>query len=171
MSKWKHMRAVLLLPVMVTIVIPGFLTALTGALKVGWSLSPPLSLLPGSLGLCLIAAGLVLLAGTVRLFAAVGEGTLAPWDPTQKLVVQGVYRHVRNPMISGVFCILLGEALLLGSLPIFAWFLLFVCLNAIYIPLLEERDLERRFRQGYVVYKRHVPRWIPRREPRSGFDD
>ena len=45
----------------------------------------------------------------IRLFVTVGKGTLAPWEPTQKLVVQRVYSHVRNPMISGVLFSLLGE--------------------------------------------------------------
>ena len=52
---------------------------------------------------------------TNRLFATIGHGTLAPWNPPEKLVVRGVYRHVRNPMITGVFCILLGEAVFFGS--------------------------------------------------------
>ena len=49
------------------------------------------------------------MVATIRLFVTVGKGTLAPWNPTQKLVVQGVYRHVRNPMISGVMFILAGR--------------------------------------------------------------
>jgi protein-S-isoprenylcysteine O-methyltransferase Ste14 len=170
MSTWRYLRAAFFLPVMVTVIIPAVLIALTCAVDVGWSLSPPHNLVPAILGLGLIAAGLLLVVRTMRLFAAVGEGTLAPWDPTQRLVVQEIYRHVRNPMISGVFCILLGEAALLGSLHIFVWFLVFACLNALYIPLVEEHDLERRFGQDYVVYKHHVPRWFPRWEPWRGLD-
>ena len=35
---------------------------------------------------------------------------LVPWDPTRRLVVRGIYRHVRNPMITGVGAVLLDEA-------------------------------------------------------------
>ena len=63
------------------------------------------------------------MVATIRLFVTVGKGTLAPWEPPQRLVVQGVYRHVRNPMISGVLCVLLGESVLTASLPLFRWFL------------------------------------------------
>jgi len=101
----------------------------------------------------------------MRLFVTVGKGTLAPWDPTQKLVVAGVYRHVRNPMIGGVFCVLLGEAVLWASLSLLCWFLFFLLLNLIYIPLLEEPRLERRFGQDYLLYKANVRRWIPRWRP------
>jgi protein-S-isoprenylcysteine O-methyltransferase Ste14 len=109
---------------------------------------------------------------TIGLFVRVGEGTLAPWDPTQKLVVRGVYRHVRNPMISGVFCILLGEAILAGSLPLLDWFFFFLLVNLIYIPLLEEPGLARRFGEDYLRYKENVPRWIPQVKPwEAPFDD
>ncbi len=50
-------------------------------------------------GVALIAAGLLLVACTVALLATVGQGTLAPWDPTSRLVVRGIYRHVRNPRV------------------------------------------------------------------------
>jgi protein-S-isoprenylcysteine O-methyltransferase Ste14 len=61
-------------------------------------------------------------------------------------------------MISGVLFILLGEAALLGSLPLLAWFLIFFAANAIYFPLSEEKGLERRFGDEYLTYKRNVPR-------------
>ncbi len=66
------------------------------------------------------------MVATIRLFVTVGKGTLAPWEPTQRLVVQGIYRHVRNPMISGVILVLLGESVLTASLPLFWWFLVVV---------------------------------------------
>lgn len=65
-------------------------------------------------------------------------------------------------MISGVLAVLLGEAALLGSLPIFAWALLFFSINHLYIPRFEEPGLERRFGDDYRRYKQHVPRWLPR---------
>jgi protein-S-isoprenylcysteine O-methyltransferase Ste14 len=90
------------------------------------------------------------------------SGTLAPWDPTQKLVVRGVYRCVRNPMISGVLSILLGETIIFGSVAPFYWFIIFWLINMVYIPLFQEPDLEERFGNDYREYKKHVPRWIPR---------
>jgi protein-S-isoprenylcysteine O-methyltransferase Ste14 len=98
----------------------------------------------------------------------VGKGTLAPWEPPQWLVVQGVYRHVRNSMISGVLFVLLGESVVTASLPLFQWFLIFAAINAVYIPLLEEPGLVNRFGDDYVTYKQNVPRWIPRLTPWDG---
>ena len=102
---------------------------------------------------------------TVRLFVRIGRGTLAPWNPTERLIVAGIYRHVRNPMITGVICVLFGEAIFFGILSLLVWFAAFVVLNMIYIPLFEEPRLERRFDGEYLRYKENVPRWIPRRTP------
>jgi protein-S-isoprenylcysteine O-methyltransferase Ste14 len=166
MEAWKHFRAVLLLPFMVTVVVPGTILFLTGLDTLAlWQSSPTTRvglLILGSVFICL---GLVLMVATIRLFVTVGRGTLAPWNPTQRLVVEGVYRHVRNPMISGVFFVLLGEALLAASLPLLGWFLLFVVANAVYIPLAEEPGLVKRFGVEYEEYRRNVPRWIPRLRP------
>ncbi len=112
-----------------------------------------------------LAAGLLLAGWTLRLFATVGQGTPAPWDPPQKLVVRGPYRHVRNPMISSVLLMLAGEALLYQSWPLAAWGLLFFAANAAYFPLSEEKGLERRFGGDYRTYKANVPRWFPRIRP------
>ena len=115
-------------------------------------------------GIC-ICLGLLLMVATIRLFVTVGKGTLAPWEPTQRLVVQGVYRHVRNPMISGVLFVLLGESVVTASLAIFCWFLVFFAVNAVYIPFSEEPGLVIRFGDDYLTYERNVPRWIPRVMP------
>jgi protein-S-isoprenylcysteine O-methyltransferase Ste14 len=163
----RHLRAVVFLPLIATVVVPGAIVLLTATHHVGWGLPAPLRPLPMALGGGLIAAGLVLFGWTVALFASVGEGTLAPWDATRRLVVHGVYRHVRNPMISGVLCILLGETALLGSLPLLGWCAGFLLVNALYMPLVEERGLERRFGGEYRLYKGNVPRWLPRLRPWS----
>jgi len=80
-------------------------------------------------------------------------------------VVHGPYQFVRNPMISGVILILFGEACVLLSLPHGAWASCFLVLNLIYIPLVEEPQLERRFGDSYQEYRRHVRRFIPRLRP------
>jgi len=108
------------------------------------------------------------MVATIRLFVTVGQGTLAPWNPTQRLVIRGVYRHVRSPMIAGVFFVLLGEAVLAVSLALLGWFVAFVVLNAVYIPLAEEPGLMKRFGEDYPAYKQNVPRWVPRLTPWEG---
>jgi protein-S-isoprenylcysteine O-methyltransferase Ste14 len=160
----RHLRAIGPLPGVVGLVAPGGIVWAYGT-DVGWGLPTPADLLPGVLGVALIAAGLTLMVQTISLLSKVGEGTLAPWDPTRKLVVRGPYRRVRNPMISGVMSILLGEAALLGSPQLLLWFAGFLAANAIYIPLVEEPGLVRRFGDDYLAYKRAVHRWIPRRRP------
>jgi protein-S-isoprenylcysteine O-methyltransferase Ste14 len=108
------------------------------------------------------ALGLVLVVWTVTLFAKVGHGTLAPWDPTSRLVVRGPYRHVRNPMITGVGAMLAGQALFFRSWPIAIELAVFAVVNAIYFPLVEEPGLRDRFGTDYEEYCARVPRWLPR---------
>ena len=167
----RHLLAVFLLPGVVTIVVPAEIIRRTGTLNVGWGLTPPLGWLPGLLGCGLIGFGLLLMYRTISLFASFGDGTLAPWDPPRRLVVRGIYRRVRNPMISGVFSVLLGEAALLGSPPVLLWFLIVFAVNAVYIPLIEERGLSERFGEEYLDYRRNVPRWLPRPRPWSPGSD
>ncbi|MFQ5959637.1 MAG: methyltransferase family protein [Alphaproteobacteria bacterium] len=168
----KHavLRAILILPGSALVVVPALIlwssagTVYAGALA---SAAGPVFWL----ALVLVAVGLWLMARTIAMFASVGKGTLAPWQPTQRLVVTGVYRHVRNPMISGVFAALLGETLLAQSLPLAAWAALFAAANLVYIPLFEEPGLARRFGDDYRAYKANVPRWLPRLTPWKGIDE
>jgi len=155
MTVLRHILSILLLPVTVTLVVPYFVLSSRPFL--------PLSLAAVLLGAGVILCGLALVFVTIRYFAALGRGTLAPWDPPRHLVVAGVYRHVRNPMVSGVVLILFGEALVFLSRGLLEWALGFLVVNLIYIPLLEEPMLEGRFGDEYRQYKRHVPRWVPRR--------
>jgi len=160
----RHLLAVGLLPFTVTVVAPAILVAAYG-LEPGWALPTALAALLVTAGAAAILAGLRLAQQTILFFRTVGEGTLAPWDPTRRLVLRGPYLPVRNPMITGVGLILMGEALVLGSAPIVLELGLFILANATYIPLIEEPGLARRFGEEYELYRRGVPRWIPRRSP------
>ena len=157
----RHLLAVLLLPFVVTVVVPSWLLGRYAAIDTQWS--GPVAWPARVLGAAVLIAGAGLFAWCVLLFARVGRGTLAPWDPTQRLVAVGPYRYVRNPMISGVGAVLAGEALVIGSWIIALWLLAFVAINQGYFLLSEEPGLERRFGESYREYKARVPRWIPRR--------
>lgn len=162
-SLQRHVRSVLALPFLVAVVIPAWLAWRDGLpLTLGASRLLRFTQL---LGLALLGTGLTWFAGALRRFAGDGQGTLAPWDPPQRLVVSGLYRYVRNPMITGVALVLFGEAALLLSRAHLGWALAFVALNAILIPAVEEPQLARRFGEPYREYCRNVPRLIPRRRP------
>jgi len=83
-------------------------------------------------------------------------------------VAVGPYRFVRNPMISGVALMLIGQALLRGSWLMGIWAGVFIFINHIYFVLADEPGLERRFGENYRIYKANVPRWVPRIWPWSG---
>ena len=113
-------------------------------------------------GFLLIITGIGLVYHTVALFTDYGDGTPAPFDPPRKFVALGLYRYVRNPMIIGVMLILLGQSVAFFSFFIFGWFLFFAAANLIYIPLIEEPSLNKKFGEIYKVYLDQTPRWIPR---------
>ncbi len=161
----RHLRAVLLLPFLVTIALPSVLLLVTHVADLGWSLPAGWRLLSEVARVALIFLGAILIIGTIRLFATVGKGILAPWDPTQRLVVRGVYRFVRSPIIGCILAILLGEVLLTRPAFLFGWFVACLITNLVYIPQVEEPNLLQRFGEPYRRYANYVPRWVPRPRP------
>ena len=156
MNMFRWMKALLILPINVIIVIPLLILYFT---KYQYKMQ---SLEFFIIGTILFLIGLFLAIWTMILFRKIGEGTIAPWDPTKHLIVEGPYRYVRNPMITGVLSMLLGEYFLTGAIQLLWWFGLFFLINSIYFPLSEEKHLEEKFQDEYRVYKKNVPRWIPR---------
>jgi protein-S-isoprenylcysteine O-methyltransferase Ste14 len=120
------------------------------------------------LGLALIAAMLVLLLNCFTRFAWQGRGTPAPIAPTDRLVVSGPYRWVRNPMYVAVVGLVLGQALWLASflLLVYATFLWGAFHG--FVLAYEEPALRRRFPDDYADFFAAVPRWIPRLRPWKG---
>lgn len=161
-NRW--LIAIVALPLPVAALIPTALICVFRASRWAHSFSTPSS--PTFwFGAAAGVLGFTLALFSVLAFARHGDGTPAPWDPPARFVAHGPYCFVRNPMILGVFLLLLGEALLLRSMPLLVWFAVFVVGNSLYIPLIEEKGLERRFGTAYSQYKECVPRWFPRRTP------
>ena len=167
MTILRHLLSILLLPFMVVVMVPRWLLG-TASVAWGWGGAPAVDALSRGAGALVFAIGFALFAWCVLLFARVGRGTLAPWDPTQRLVAVGPYRHVRNPMISGVLLMLVGQALWWRSGALALWAAAFLLINHTYFILSEEPGLERRFGESYQAYRAHVPRWIPRPTPWPG---
>lgn len=161
---WRHLRAVSFAPLIVVAGVPLLIWLLVDTFAVS-GLPVAVVVVLTVLGVAAVAAGVALVVWTNVLFHRVGKGTLAPWDSPTKLVVRGPYRYVRNPMISGVLAILLGEALALRSVWLLGWFAAFWLVCMVSFLVWEEPDLARRFGEEYETYRRNVPRWIPRRRP------
>ncbi len=156
-------KAVFLLPFNAVVIVPTVLLVLSGTSR--WP--EPWSSLAEGFGLIVFAAGFYGMVRTVALFARQGKGTLAPWDPPQRLVVRGPYRHVRNPMMSSVGAMVLGVALATNSLAVLTYFSVGVVLVPLLIMAFEEPQLAKRFGADYDEYRANVPAWIPRAKPWS----
>jgi len=116
-------------------------------------------------GISVMCVGLFVMVLTISMFIKIGKGTLAPWSPTRRLVIRSVYAHVRNPMILGVWIVLIGESIAIESWNIVVWSLAFLVINTIFFLAYEEPNLKKRFGEEYMEYKKNVPRWIPRLTP------
>jgi protein-S-isoprenylcysteine O-methyltransferase Ste14 len=102
----------------------------------------------------------LLLAGALFPPGAQAEENGVP----QRLVVEGPYRYVRNPLYDGDFCLIVGAALLTRSWALVLLAALYLAQLALQLPL-EERELGERFGASYCRYCELVPRFIPRRMP------
>jgi protein-S-isoprenylcysteine O-methyltransferase Ste14 len=137
-------------------VIPWLLTGLRGR-------QPPLHPAIRLVGLTLLTAGAWTLIVAFIRFVSEGSGTPAPVAPTERLVVGGPYRYVRNPMYLAVAASICGQAMLLGRLELLAYAALFLTTTAAFVHVYEEPTLLRRYGSEYEAYRRAVPGWWPRR--------
>ena len=146
-----------------------FIAPLTVGAYVPWLLSrwivgPPLLGWAGLrwVGVVLVLLGLPVLLESFFRFAWVGRGTPAPPYPTERLVVSGFYRYVRNPMYIAVVSIVFGQGLLFGRADILIYAACVAPLFHAFVMLYEEPTLRGRYGAEYEDYCRAVRRWLPR---------
>lgn len=96
-------------------------------------------------------------------FAVAGRGTPAPIDPPKRLVVRGLYRRVRNPMYLGVLLVIGGWIVLSRRVAVLEYGLVVTLCFHLFVVLMEEPLLRRRFGPSYAAYCRAVRRWLPGR--------
>ena len=113
------------------------------------------------IGLLFIAAGALIYFWCAWDFVITGKGTPAPIDPPKELVVRGLYKYVRNPMYFGVRSLVLGQAVWLEALPLFAYAAIVFLSFSAFVLFYEEPALSRKFGDAYKRYCQTVPRWLP----------
>jgi protein-S-isoprenylcysteine O-methyltransferase Ste14 len=109
-----------------------------------------------------ISTGAAVLFWCIGDFIVEGRGTLAPIDPPTRLVRNGLYQYVRNPMYGGVLLVLLGEAALFRSLSLLTYTAVWLSFINLVVVFSEEPALRRRFDGPYDDYCRSARRWWPR---------
>jgi protein-S-isoprenylcysteine O-methyltransferase Ste14 len=149
------------------VLAPGVVAGLVPWWITGWEVQEPLPHWAPVrvLGAILIVAGVVVLLNAYARFVVEGLGTPAPVAPTERLVVGGLYRYVRNPMYLAVAATIVGQALALGQLILLPYAAAFGVAVVAFVRWYEEPTLRRRFGEEYDAYCRAVPAWWPRREP------
>jgi protein-S-isoprenylcysteine O-methyltransferase Ste14 len=149
------------------IVAPGVVAGLIPFWLTGWRMQQGWLLLRVT-GVVLAVAGVFVLLDCFRRFAGEGRGTPAPVAPTERLVVGGAYRFVRNPMYVAVLAAILGQALLLGQPVLLAYGAAVLIAVVSFVRLYEEPVLHDRYGAAYDEYRRAVPGWFPRLTPWQG---
>jgi protein-S-isoprenylcysteine O-methyltransferase Ste14 len=143
---------------------PGSVALLLPWLLTGWHVGalPWWVRAPGVLP---ILAGLLVIVPAFARFVTEGSGTPSPTAPTDRLVVGGLYRYLRNPMYVAVLLAIAGQALLLGRGILVVYWLCAAAAMVSFVLAYEQPYLASRYGASYAEYRRHVPGWFPRRHP------
>jgi protein-S-isoprenylcysteine O-methyltransferase Ste14 len=146
---------------------PGTVAGLVPWWLTGWRLGRPLADWAPLrvVGALLVGAGVGVLVHAFVRFVVEGLGTPAPVAPTERLVVGGLYRHVRNPMYLAVVAAIVGQALLLWQWVLVPYAAVVAVAFVVFVLGYEQPSLQRQFGSQYDAYRRAVPAWWPRLRP------
>ena len=156
----KRFRAILGSAVFL-VVAPGVMGGLVPWWLTGWERGSTTPVLV-AVGWVLVVVGSAALLSAFARFALDGLGTPAPVAPTERLVVTGLYRHVRNPMYLAVTSVIVGQALVLGRPVLLVYAAVFLLVVVAFVRLYEEPTLEAEYGESYEEYRAAVPGWFPR---------
>jgi len=160
--KQRFIALLVLVPIFL-ILLPFLLITLGSKIDQGLHWSPgvyePFNLI---LGWLFIVAGWLFGNWSIYIQFTLGRGTPVPLMATQQLIIRPPYSYCRNPMALGAIVMYLGVAIVFGSLGSGVLVLLGAGLLLTYIKRIEEREMEIRFGQEYLNYKKQTPFLIPR---------
>jgi len=147
---------------LVLVFLPARVLAVFGAAR-------PAAIGPAEIiGMAMTAGGGLVAFWCVAVFAVIGQGTPAPFDPPRRLVVRGPYRLVRNPMYLGAALALAGAAIVYRSPALAGYLVVLAAASHSFVVFYEEPTLGRLFGADYAAYRAAVRRWLPRRPPHGG---
>ena len=150
------------------VVMPGTVAGLVPSLITGWRRPDDPVAWVDALGRLLVLAGAAVLVHAFVAFAWHGRGTPSPSAPTERLVVEGAYRHVRNPMYVAVLAVVLGQVLLFTSWGLSAYLVVLALTVDVFVHTYEEPTLREAYGRAYDEFCENVPRWLPRVTPWTG---
>ena len=151
----KNVLFTVVVPGAVAVYVPLGLAGGRGGPPPEWGVAQYAALLP-------LASGCAVYFWCLWDFAAFGRGTPAPVDAPRRLVVRGLYRHVRNPMYVGVLLVIAGWALLFRSPRVLGYGAAVALFFHLFVVAVEEPSLRGKFGNSYGQYCREVGRWLPR---------
>lgn len=148
------------------VVAPGVMAGLIPYWLTGWQ-SGDTNAVFQVVGWALVVLGTAALLYAFGRFVIEGRGTPAPIAPTERLVVGGLNRYVRNPMYLSVAAVIVGQALLLARPVLLVYTAVFLLVTAAFVRLYEEPTLAAEYGAEYDAYRSAVRGWIPRLRPWS----
>ena len=148
--------------VLFLVLAPGVVAGLVPWWLTGWQPGMPYPLPVRIAGLALAGAGAAVLLSAFTQFVVEGLGTPAPVAPTERLVVRGLYRFVRNPMYLAVLSVIAGQALWLSRPVLLAYAAAVAAAFVAFVRWYEQPALSKRYGAQYEAYLRDVPGWWPR---------
>src|SRR5262245_1093920 len=110
-------------------------------------------------GMIVGGVGALIALWSIFTFAFIGKGTPAPFDPPRRLVIEGPYRYVRNPMYIGAGFAIAGAALFYESWVLLMYVGLFLLITHLFVIWYEEPTLRRTFGDDYEAYCARISRW------------
>jgi protein-S-isoprenylcysteine O-methyltransferase Ste14 len=149
MSLKRLLPTTYLLIALIMIAILHFSIPILKLIPLPWNL---LGLVPLVIGIAinLAADGALHKAGT----------TVKPFQESSALITGNVYGISRHPMYLGFVLLLMGAAILFGSLSPWVIIPIFIILMESLFIRVEERMLEVKFGIAWLGYKRKVRKWI-----------
>jgi len=143
------------------LIAPSSIAGLVPWLITHWRIEPGASPIVSIIGALLLVPLAAMLIECFARFVRHG-GTPAPGTPTERLVVTGLYRRVRNPMYVAVTGLIFAQALLFWSAALLAYGIVVWLAFHLFVLGYEEPTLRHTYGKEYENYCKAVPRWLPR---------